>query len=490
MDGFRHQPEARVNARTDPVAGRSAATRILQEIWTHNASDGLADSQPRASARTGGDWGLALALTILLGLVSLGFILAPQFSTLVFGTACCGLFTALIGFRLAACVLPPPRQAAACVSDGALPRAAILVPAYREAAILPHLIASLAQIDYPDDRLDICLVLEASDRETLAIARAMDLPRGMRIIEVPPGTPQTKPRALNYALRHVDCDLVTILDAEDRPHPGQLRAAACAFLAAPPSLACIQAPLNWYNRDDSWITRQFVLEYAAHFNVFLPLLVRLGWPIPLGGTSNYFRIDALRAAGGWDAYNVTEDADLGFRLAKHGYHCGLINLPTLEEAPARAWPWIRQRTRWLKGYTQTILVQLRDFSGPRRGLRALSLSATLLAALLSALVHAPLTLLTLVYLSLGWSGSPLDWLAAAFLASGYGVAGLATLIGQVRAGIPVIWSDLLGLPLYWPLQTIAAFRALWELVARPYFWDKTEHGLSDQTQCISASPPP
>lgn len=481
MDGTHSIPEPR--ARPD-----AKARPLLARLWADEAAGGLARTRPSASAGSplstarlrACACGLAAAGACLIALPGLAAGPALAIATLFFAT--------LIGLRITACLIAPPVLPRAALTDAELPRAAILIPAYREAAIMPHLVAGLAALDYPVDRLDIHLILEADDEETYFAALAQKLPAHISIIRVPPGLPRTKPRALNFALRLCDAEILTILDAEDRPAPGQLREAAERFAAAPDQLACLQAPLNWYNRHDSWVTRQFALEYAAHFRVMLPLYVRLGWPVPLGGTSNYFRVPALRDAGGWDAFNVTEDADLGFRLAARGLRCGLLEATTLEEAPIHIRPWIAQRTRWLKGYAQTFAVQVFCLHAEHwhRQLAALFLSIG--AAFVSALCHGPLALISLVLLGANWTGSPAQLLASGFLVSGYAAAACCAAVGLRRCGWSLHWRDFLLMPVYWPLQTLAAVRALWQLAVNPYFWDKTEHGKSPAQSCISPYP--
>ena len=110
----------------------------------------------------------------------------------------------------------------------------------------------------------------------------------------------------------------------------------------------------------NWLSRCFTIEYATWFRVILPGLARMGLPIPLGGTTLFFRRTILDRLGGWDAHNVTEDADLGIRLARHGYRTELIPTTTYEEANCRPWPWVRQRSRWLKGYAVTWAVHMRN----------------------------------------------------------------------------------------------------------------------------------
>ncbi|WP_300527317.1 glycosyltransferase family 2 protein [Maricaulis sp.] len=447
----------------------------------------MARKRPRDSARIGLEtvqiWTLTALMASLVAVITTG-------STPLW-TALLGLgFASVIALRLYACAIPAGPGPVPPLPDALLPRATLLIAAYREASVIGALINALKLIDYPRDRLEIKLLLEADDTDTWLAALAAGLDERFELIRVPPGQPQTKPRALNFGLRHSRGEIVTILDAEDHPDPGQLREAAERFAAGGKRLACLQAPLNWYNHRSCWLTRQFALEYAAHFLVLLPAYIRLGWPIPLGGTSNYFRRDALKAVGAWDAFNVTEDADLGFRLYRAGYRFGLIAKPTLEEAPERAWPWIKQRTRWLKGYAQTLAVHTRLRGDGRRRVPALALGLTLGAALISAFAHLPLAMFAISRL-IGQASYDLPDLAAlAFLLSGYGAAMACAALGMQRAGHKVRLIDLAGMPLYWPLQTIAALRAVWELIDRPFYWDKTEHGQTDARACISTSRPP
>jgi glycosyltransferase XagB len=222
-----------------------------------------------------------------------------------------------------------------------------------------RLIERLARLDYPADRLDVCLAVEADDRMTReALARAA-LPSWMRQIVVPPGTVRTKPRALNYALDFCRGSIVGVYDAEDAPAPDQLRRVVRRFRERPPEVACLQGVLDFYNARTNWLSRCFAIDYATWFRIVLPGIARLGFVIPLGGTTLFFRRAALERLGGWDAHNVTEDADLGLRLARHGYRCELIDSVTEEEANCRAIPWIRQRSRWLKGYAMTWISHMR-----------------------------------------------------------------------------------------------------------------------------------
>ncbi len=362
------------------------------------------------------------------------------------------------------------------------PRYTVLAALYQEAEVVPLLVERLARLDYPADRLQGLLVLEAHDHATIRAAMITPRPPWLELLVIPPGAPQTKPRALNHALARATGDLLTIYDAEDEPDPQQLRAAAARFASDPGGrLACLQAPLRIRRRDpegaDPFFDRQFAAEYAALFETALPGLARLGLPFPLGGTSNHFRTAALRQVGGWDAWNVTEDADLGFRLWIRGWRLSVIDRPTWETPPGGLEHWLPQRVRWQKGYMQTWGVHTRRpwRLGPR-GLMALML--TVGAGLASAAAHAPsLAWMAAAVLVSATAGLPLETplLALSVLVLGAAAAWLACLIGARRAGVPYGVCDMLAGPVYWSLLSLAFVHAAWRLVREPFAWDKTEH---------------
>jgi cellulose synthase/poly-beta-1,6-N-acetylglucosamine synthase-like glycosyltransferase len=317
------------------------------------------------------------------------------------------------------------------------------------------------------------------------------------VIPVPAQGPRTKPKALNVALPFARGTFTVIYDAEDRPEPNQLRSALQAFRAGGSDLGCVQARLCIDNSIDSWLARLFTAEYAGQFDVFLPGLAALRLPIPLGGSSNHFHTATLREVGGWDPYNVTEDADLGMRMARFGWRSSVINSTTYEEAPAQFGPWLRQRTRWFKGWMQTWLVHMRQ---PVRLLRDLGPMGFVTFQLivggnaLAALVH-PLFMGALIYSVVSgatmWRG---DSAAVAILAAVYGtivVVGYLTSaflgwLGLMRRGLlPMAWVLVLT-PLHWLLLSLAAWRALYQLVFAPYAWEKTEHGLAKNSRRATA----
>lgn len=379
------------------------------------------------------------------------------------------------------CGAPPPPMH----NDDAVPVYTVLVPLMDEAAMVPSLTRHLAALEYPRNRLDVKLIVEADDRATRQAAERYSARYGFSVVVVPPGGPRTKPKACNYALHFARGAFVVVFDAEDRPQKDQLRRAVAAFDTAPVQTACLQGRLTIDNAGENWLTTLFAIDYDIWFSVMLPGLARLQAPIPLGGTSNHFRTDILRRIGGWDPYNVTEDADLGMRLAARGYRVGMLDAWTGEEAPTRLDVWMRQRTRWLKGYMQTLLVYLRSpFALCRRlGLARMLFFLTLFGGtILSALLNPFLWIIFLAaqLQALPFAEEDPSRLLAVWSGGGLLLAN-GILIGMVFwsehwRGHP--WRLFYGLTMvvYWLLISVAAWRGVCQLLVRPHLWEKTPHG--------------
>ncbi len=387
-------------------------------------------------------------------------------------------------------------EEARSIADDALPVYTVLVPAYHEAALIPRTVAALAGLAYPPERLDVKLLLEADDRETIAAARSIDGVLKPEIVLIPPGFPRTKPKACNFGLLQARGEFITIYDAEDRPEPLQLRRAVAAFRQLPPLVACLQAKLSYHNASQNLITRWFTAEYEAWFSLFLPALARIGGPIPLGGTSMHIPKSVLEAVGAWDPYNVTEDADLGVRLQRFGYQVAVLDSTTLEEANSDFVNWVRQRSRWYKGYLQTWLVHMRH---PVRlwreigGRAVLGINLLLGAVPLLAVLNPFFWLLTVL-----WFLVKPHWLVAVLPAPIYYPALISMLAGnfvafytsviaiRVRDRTELLPALVLS-PLYWAMMSIAAIRALAQLLIAPSFWEKSVHGL-DPTPAVDLVP--
>jgi glycosyltransferase XagB len=461
------------------------ASEVEEAVW------GLAVRTPELSAAIGLWRWQKVALAALAAAIGAGALLTPEATLAVLFTLMAVPFLFVVALRSAALwhLLAPPARAperTPRIDDGILPLYTVLVPLYREACVVPQLLGALSALDYPKQRLEILLILESVDSETRLALAAVPLPPHTRVLVVPDGKPRTKPRAIQYALQFAHGDYVVVYDAEDLPEPDQLRRALAVLRTSRHRIGCLQARLNIYNSRASWLTRQFTIEYTALFDCILPTFERLQLPVPLGGTSNHFPRAVLEAVGGWDPHNVTEDADLGIRLARAGWHVGMLHSTTWEEAPPTFRIWLGQRTRWLKGWMQTYLVHMREpwrlwrELGPRR---FVGLQVLMGGLILSSLVHPWFYALLAFDLWAGrlvgvehtLAGASLLWLGVFNLVAGYVSAIALGSVAAARRGRLALAAHALLMPAYWLAISYAAYRALYQLATAPYYWEKTEH---------------
>lgn len=474
---------------------KDAIVRIYGAELTVRAADGLWQRNPRFSAATGLIYWQKILLSIAVGLFLGAAIFTPREAMVVYSAALSLMFLITILLRVAAASHAFYRHAFGRrttyrrLREKDLPRYTVLVAMFKEARVLPELAASLRALNYPAAKLDIKLILEEVDDETIAAAKALSLPSHFEIVIVPDGKPRTKPRALNYALQFASGEYVVIYDAEDRPDPNQLRKAAAHFREAASNVVCLQGRLTFDNASENWLAKQFTIEYASLFGGILPMLDKTRLPIPLGGTSNHFRAKVLRQLGGWDAHNVTEDADLGMRLYRAGLRAEVLDSPTYEEAACHPGNWLRQRTRWLKGWMQTYCVHMRQ---PIRLLRELGLPGFLAfqghfaGIIIAALVH-PFSYVVITHDSLTGIflaspetpfGQHILAIALFNLIAGYTASlALGFFVLQAR-GVRTLIPQLIFIPFYWLLISVAAYRAVYQLITAPHYWEKTEHGLT------------
>jgi cellulose synthase/poly-beta-1,6-N-acetylglucosamine synthase-like glycosyltransferase len=378
-------------------------------------------------------------------------------------------------------------------AEAELPVYSVLVALYREANQAAELVETMGNLRWSHRRLEVKYVVEEDDPETAAELRAEIKRRGyeslMEVLVAPDSDLKTKPRALNYALPLTRGDYIVVYDAEDRPDPYQLLEAASVFARSDKSLGCLQAPLSIRNGARGWLATMFAVEYDTLFRAFLPGLARFGLAFSLGGTSNHFRRDALVSSGAWDPYNVTEDADLGLRLVRFGYRLDVIRRPTSEEAPVLLGVWIRQRTRWFKGWMQTWLVHMRYpilFVKQTGAANALLSFVLFGGTIVSALLHPWIYVLLIWYLFEEFASrastsaglfEPLFLLDSLNIFGAFAAYAVLSLLGAAIAGRRLPWWWLLTLPFYWLLTSVAAWRALLHLARNPFLWEKTPHGL-------------
>lgn len=434
----------------------------------------------------------AFAAGMAVTLLPLAVWSQPRLALIIAHLAASLLFGACVLLRVRAARLTKrPALKMLDIVPGPFPVYSVMVALHRERALVPQLCAHLRKLNWPASRLEVLFVCEEGDAATISALRLASKPAGSRIIAVPVFGPQTKPRALTFTLPAASGEFVVIYDAEDRPHPQQLMEAFARFQREPMLTACLQSPLVITNGGKSFLSRMFAFEYAALFGGLLPYLAAKTRLIPLGGTSNHFRRAILIEAAAWDPYNVTEDADLGTRLCRLGYNVGVLSLPTLEDGPTRLAQWLPQRTRWFKGWMQTWLVHMRHparFTAETGARNMLLFQILTLGMVLSALVY-PLMLVEMGWMSIlvasgngqSMSAYKLSLFVIDFSNVALGHLGFI-LLGAKSAGKAQSWRTLLvtlGLPLYWLLLSLAAWRAVWQLAFKPHFWEKTEHSPTE-----------
>lgn len=494
---IRLTPQARLNEFLE---------RQCAEPLAHKAANSLAEQSPefsvappapiqRHSVMSAARHLLRLALPVTV------LVLAPLAMLDICGIVLSIWFLLFTSLRLAGSISPrkavvsPPR-----LSEDQLPIYTVVAALYREASSVAPLIQYIGELDYPREKLDIKLVIERDDHGTrAAIAKLGPMPN-VQVIIAPDVGPRTKPKALNCALTFAHGTFITVFDAEDRPEPGQLREALDVFRTHESDVVCAQASLCIDNTADGWLPRMFTAEYAGQFDVFLQGFSNFGMPLPLGGSSNHFRTSVLREVGGWDPYNVTEDADLGFRLARFKYRCVMFPSTTYEEAPARFGAWLRQRSRWMKGWMQTWSVHMRS---PRQLWRDagaggfFTLNIIVGGNVLTALAHPFLFGEILIRSVLNafdgnissFFAKPFIELYLAAIAAGYLTTIIIGLIGLAKRGLLREAWILTLTPVYWVCLSIAAWRALYQLFTEPYHWEKTEHGLARHSRLASRLKP-
>lgn len=468
--------------------------RLFREEDKHSVSWSHAETRPDQSAfHVVTTPQKAVGAAVIAGIIAgLGFM--PQ-ETLIFIVTVITSFyliSALYKTGLAlrglggSCETPVSEEEVGQIADRDLPHYTILLPLYQEANMLHDLITGLEALDYPKQKLDVKLLLEEDDRETREAADNEVLPPYLQKLIVPRGGPRGKPRACNYGLLYAKGEYCVIFDAEDRPDPDQLKKAVVAFRKSSKRTICVQAKLNYYNRDQNLLTKWFTAEYLTWFDLYLPALNALHAPIPLGGTSNHFRTAALREVGGWDPFNVTEDADIGIRVAREGWETRVIDSTTYEEATSQLGNWTRQRSRWIKGYMQTWLVHMRN---PWRLLGELglggflSMQVMILGTIGAYFVNPVMWALLLLWYATHAAGigamypAPVLYPAVIALFAGNLTFVYAAIMACLRRGYVEGVKYALVSPFYWVLMSVAAWKALHELIVKPHYWQKTRHGV-------------
>lgn len=361
-----------------------------------------------------------------------------------------------------------------------LPIYTILVPLYKELSKLRSIIKNISLINYPDSKLDVKIIIEDDDYLMIKEMALYNLPAYFHVILVPQSFPRTKPKALNYALEYSRGEYVVVYDAEDKPEPDQLLKALAMFKSLAPDFICLQAKLNFYNKNENVLTKMFNLEYSLWFEYILKGLSLLKLPTPLGGTSNHFKADILRKLGGWDAHNVTEDAEIGLRIYSQNYKVAILDSYTLEEAPNSLGNWLNQRSRWIKGFLQTFFV----FIAQKDKYKKLTLLQMVTIYIFIGLSTYNFWCLPFIIFSIIINkNSIIDyvWLVNSIFSLLYLYGTVIYILKNSLKFGKIKFQDLIALVLwagYFILHTIASYKAVFEIIFCPFKWNKTKHGVS------------
>lgn len=485
-------------------AAQQAEGQTYEEYALSRAIDGLRSDDPLRSASVAVTGWQRPTLWILLITVIAFAVWQPMTTAVVLVGLCTAAYVftmtdRVLLFRdgLASRPIIVTDEEALAVPDDDLPAYTVLVPAYHEPEVVANLIAAINGLDYPAAKLQVLLLLEADDDATINAAKSIGDSDVITTLLVPPAHPRTKPKACNYGLFFASGEIITIYDAEDLPEPLQLRRVAVAFERLPDDIACVQAELAYHNGHQNLLTGWFTAEYALWFGYLLPGFMRRNSPIPLGGTSNHLLRSVLDEIGAWDPFNVTEDADLGLRIAASGYRTAIIASTTMEEANSDPINWVRQRSRWYKGYLQTWLVHMRR---PRKLLRTIGVRSFIRFNLVMAgtPIIAVLNLAFWLITALWFLGQPsligavFPWYiyfpALAALVLGNFATLYMNLITLCEDDRPDLLWPALTVPLFWLMMSIAAAKGLYQLIRRPSYWEKTFHGLDESSDDDAAAP--
>jgi len=482
------------------VATRDALRLGIQNRFSaeimHEATMGLNEKDPGLSAKTVVTKGQIIGGYIAAVLLAAAFTFKPGLTAAVLVSVMSAFYVGNFLFR-ASLVWAASNskkvdqkvadQEVVSLVDAELPVYTVLVPLYKEAEVLPHLIHSMRNLDWPSAKLDIKIILEEDDVETRKVAATIDFEEMFDVIVVPTSFPKTKPKACNYAFQFARGEYTVIFDAEDQPEPDQLKKVYRLFQKSDDKLACIQARLNFFNSRENWLAAMFTLDYSLWFDYYLPGLERMGIPLPLGGTSNHFPTRVLKELNAWDPYNVTEDADLGIRMTQKGYHVTTINSTTFEEANCDGMNWIRQRSRWIKGYMQTYLVHMRQPLNllKKSGFKGfLGFQLFVGGTIITGLLNPVFWIIFATWLATGTKAfdalfpGPMLYVGLASLLIGNGLFIFLAMIGPFKRGWLHLTPFGLSVIAYWAMISMSAYMAAWQLVTKPFYWEKTTHGIS------------
>ncbi len=416
---------------------------------------------------------LALALVFPLSVGSVGFVLAVT------------VFSSLNWYRWRLRNDPIQEGGETDAPEEAidtLPSFTIIIPLKNEGRVVHRTFDAVRALEYPAERIQVLVTVEDNDALTHATISSYDLPRNFHVVRIPCRPPFTKGRALQHALPLARGKYLTILDAESRPEKYQLLKAARVMETADGPV-CAQAVIKIENKNDNIITRWFAAEYIEWFYKHQRRLVQEGMPLGLAGNSFYLSTELLRSIGGWDMYNVTEDADLAVRLVERGVRFEHLNSVTFEPCPRTLDAWVKQRVRWNKGLMVTKLLHL---SKPGFGFKTFNRAQwynfwyrMLCGGLVPyAFLFTLITGTWIAHFGADWHLTVLNVLMIGNLLVSFVVAYKTDGLNMRHMGLPSSpWRLTLGILCYWTMFLWAGLRAYAEYVLAPLRWHKTDHDI-------------
>lgn len=437
-----------------------------------------------------------ILLTTFVGMYVLSQVFhVPILTGMAFGISVLYLFLITFKFVAMSRSLPVEQDTLspedlASVTDEELPVMSVLIPLYKEKEVIPQIFKYLSDFDYPQEKLDIIFILESTDTETAQAFLDMHPPSHFKALLSPDVQPKTKPKAMNVAFSAAKGDILVIFDAEVLPERDQLKRAYLTFKLHPEA-GYLHSRMDVYNADENWITRLYTGEFCYFYHYYLPGLVASNFPLPISGHSTYFRREVIEKVGAWDAYNVAEDCDIGIRIYRKGFGSGrMLDTHTWEQSTTTIPTWVRQRTRWIQGFIQTSIVQLRYPLLLKRELKTwrnfvvflilvpgnvilniLNIFQWMMFALWHT-THAP-------FLQVAYSGFTLYLATICFVVGNFFFTFYSMYALYKRKHYSTVpWAMLMFA--YWIMLGIATIRATIHLFLHPYKWDKTAHFISSQ----------
>ncbi len=358
------------------------------------------------------------------------------------------------------------------------PLVTILVPLKQENEVIHQTFSAISNLNYPSSSIQGIIIVESTDTLTKKSIETSIIPDGFEVMEIPTLPPFTKGRAIQRALLVAKGKYITIYDAESRPEPNQV-IKAVEILEKEKGKTCLQSIIRIENAKENEITSFFASEFWDWYDKRMVNLHKRGIPFGLGGNSFFLATETLKEVGGWDPFNVTEDAELTVRLIKNNVDIKLMNSITHEACPSTMKNWIKQRTRWSKGLLTTSIIHLISGKFGFKGFTFKQWYHFWLRMYVGNLIPFFFAFIFILFLF------------QSFSYENFVLVNIVLAINLVPSLIVSMWADkknfnTMGIKIrihnlfavtliYWGMYLWAGFRANYEFLFSPLKWHKTDH---------------